>query len=206
MDRLKNLRILNLASNPLGLELNQFSDYILSLDNLVFLEDLNLSNTSLPDFPLSLINGTKNIKRLTLSNNMITFLPEGILQELTSLEYLDLSGNYFETLAPFGFNGLSALKTLVVDRMPYLKKIEQHVLQKNTSSNAMHDVFIQFVLTVHLGICWVVLIKRVILPEKSHVMAYRCYGISGMLHSITVLSAHDFIVFMILYEIRWLKN
>lgn len=129
MDRLKNLRVLNLASNPLGQELNFYSDYILSLDNLVLLETLDLSNTSLPDFPLSLIQGTKNIKRLRLANNMITYLPEGVLHELTSLEYLDLSGNWFETLVPFGFNGLSTLRILILDRMPYLKKIEQHVSQ-----------------------------------------------------------------------------
>lgn len=131
LDRIQNLRILKLGSNPLEMELNYFSDYILSLDNLIHLEQLDLSNTSLVDFPLSLINGTRNIKHLTLSNNFITYLPEGVLHNLQSLEYLDLSGNMFETLVPFLFNGLGSLNKLVLDRMPYLKTIEKHVFNYN---------------------------------------------------------------------------
>jgi Leucine-rich repeat (LRR) protein len=126
LDQLHLLRTLNLASNPLGKELNYADDYTLALDNLINLTELDMSNCSFPDFPLSLITGSVNLKRLVLRNNQISSLSDGLLHQLSELTELDLSGNWFETITPQMFLGLQSLRFLRIDKMPFLKTIEAH--------------------------------------------------------------------------------
>lgn len=130
--QLKNLRTLKLGSNRLGMELFYSEEYILRLNNLESLEELDLSNSSLPDFPLYLINGTTHLKKLSLRNNLIQFIGSGVFEQLGELTDLDLSGNLFTEIAPSQFYGLSSLHILLLDKMTQLTAIREHVsfLQK----------------------------------------------------------------------------
>ncbi|CAL8091708.1 unnamed protein product [Orchesella dallaii] len=123
---LKMLRVLNLGSNLLGMELFYMEDYILSLKNLERLEELDLSNSSLPDFPEYLINGTTHLKKLKLRDNLIQFISSGVFEEMHELTALDLSGNLFGTIEPYQFVGLRKLQTLILDKMRTLKSVQEH--------------------------------------------------------------------------------
>lgn len=125
--QLKNLRILKLGSNRLGMELFYSEEYILRLNNLERLEELDLSNSSLPDFPLYLINGTTHLKKLSLRDNLIQFIGSGVFEQLGELTALDLSGNLFSEIEPSQFYGLSSLHLLIMDKMTHLAAIREHV-------------------------------------------------------------------------------
>lgn len=129
-DSLKNLRTLKMASNKLGMELFYKEEYMLSLSGLVSLEELDLANSSLPDFPQYLIQGTTQLRSLNLRDNLITFVESGVLEQMSELERLDLSGNLFEEITPNQFSELKNLKTLVLDKMRRLKSIREHVSMK----------------------------------------------------------------------------
>ncbi|XP_046963314.1 insulin-like growth factor-binding protein complex acid labile subunit isoform X1 [Vanessa cardui] len=57
---------------------------------------LNVSNNDISSFPNNLSN-LYNLKSLDLSGNQLNSLPENALQNLTALEVLNLSRNYFES-------------------------------------------------------------------------------------------------------------
>ncbi|ODM94931.1 Leucine-rich repeat neuronal protein 2 [Orchesella cincta] len=137
---LKMLRRLNLGSNLLGMELFYMENYVLSLKNLDRLEELDLSNSSLPDFPEYLINGTTHLKKLKLRDNLIQLISNGVFEQMHELKTLDLSGNLFETLEPYQFVGLQKLQTLVVDKMITLKSIQEHAFAGLTS---LHELSCQ---------------------------------------------------------------
>lgn len=144
-EQLKGLRSLNLASNNLGLELFYGEEYMLSLANLTSLRELDLSNSSLPDFPRYLIQGTSHLRRLSLRDNLIQFISSGVFEEMGELETLDLSGNLFEEFVPNQFLGLSNIQTLVLDKMRKLTTIREHVSQRSAA--------VEFALSIKYT-CW----------------------------------------------------
>ena len=60
-------------------------------------------------------NGLSSLTGLSLSENRLTTLPEGIFTGLSSLERLDLSANSLAALPPEIFQGLSSLEELRLD-------------------------------------------------------------------------------------------
>jgi len=139
-----SLKRLVLASNPLGNELMSGDEYTLDLGGMVELEELDLSNCSFPDFPLYLFegNGTTSavtsLKKLVLKNNMISYLSDGLLHKLGHLEALDLSGNWFQRIEPYAFVGLTSLRSLRLDKMPYLESIEAHAFAGLVELKELH--------------------------------------------------------------------
>jgi len=82
-----SLKKLDISSNPLEIQ---------DLSGLHGLEELNLSDCYLSEFPVGVVN-LKHLKRLDLSGSYISEIPTSI-SELRALEYLDLSGNFFKML------------------------------------------------------------------------------------------------------------
>ena len=124
---LKYLQILNLASNQIGIAVEFHDEYPFQLSNMERLEEVDLSNNSLRDFPGNIMMGTPGVKRLYLKNNLIMFISTGTFSTFGNLEVLDLSGNLFNTLNPSAFHGLTSLHTLKLDSNNELTMIENYV-------------------------------------------------------------------------------
>ena len=108
---LHKLTELNLYQN----ELNEVPDEL--FQDLVSLEHLDLEYNKIKFAHNSCTNvfkGLSNLKRLYLTSNEIGYIPEGLFQNLISLESLDLTGNKinFEAKNPNVFRGLGKLTEL----------------------------------------------------------------------------------------------
>lgn len=127
LNQLQFLNKVNLASNQIGIGVEFYDEYEFKLINMEWLQEVDLSNNSLNDFPTSIFEGSVNIKILRLRNNMIRDIPHEAFSYLPKLEELDLSGNYLTTLVPNGFHGFKKLQTLVLNGLTDLTKIEKYV-------------------------------------------------------------------------------
>ena len=84
--------------------------------NLNFLRHLDISNN-----PLSVINqedlkGLKNVTHFIVRDCHLQNLQAAVYQEISQIEYLDLSGNRFEFIRPDEFRHLTKLKHLFLQR------------------------------------------------------------------------------------------
>ena len=77
---------------------------------------LSLDDNSLTALPEGIFRGLGNLERLDMSGNSIGALPEGVFQGLGRLELLDLWGNPFRELPDGVFQGLDSLETLYLNR------------------------------------------------------------------------------------------
>jgi hypothetical protein len=128
---LKFLKKVNLASNHIGRAVMYYDEYRFTLSNLEYLEEVNLSNNSLTDFPTVVLNGSTTIKRLFLKNHQIASLslPYGDAfhgEFFPNLEMLDLSGNFFNVITPNEFSGFKGLQKLILDGNRHLTMIEKY--------------------------------------------------------------------------------
>ncbi|KAJ8673178.1 hypothetical protein QAD02_004440 [Eretmocerus hayati] len=77
-------------------------------------EELNLTNMGLKKINRSLISDPC-LKKLSLRSNDIEGFEGGIFEDLTGLEYLDLSWNELSPTTLFSFGSVPSLKTLILD-------------------------------------------------------------------------------------------
>ncbi|KAI9099885.1 hypothetical protein DFS34DRAFT_511821 [Phlyctochytrium arcticum] len=89
--RLSHLKVLSVDDN----ELKTLPVQLGQLENIV---DLNASDNQLQDLPKDCLEGLKRMRRLFLSNNVISKLPS--LAGLSSLRRIDLDGNPLAALPP----------------------------------------------------------------------------------------------------------
>ena len=91
----------------------QIQEWIIHLDNLLEVEELDLSNTHITSIPESICKLLTNIKKLNFQTNdcSSTSLLTNI-ESLTTLEELDLRDNSFKNLPPSFFNKLTSLQKL----------------------------------------------------------------------------------------------
>lgn len=119
---LTSLQELNMGFNPLGKlheELLQHSPNLRTLD---------MSKLSLKYIPAGLFMGNlSKLERVSLAYNMMSVVPSKALAGLSSsLLHLDLSGNLFTSLGAYSFNSLGNLRSLTLDQMLRLTKIEAY--------------------------------------------------------------------------------
>nr|CAI5820613.1 unnamed protein product [Callosobruchus analis] len=101
-DGKENLEVIDLSGNKLKW---------LSLDDIPLLRDTNLSQNFFNISVIQNITRPSSLVILNLSKNKIAEIPNGIFQNFSSLEWLDLSGNHVQ-LNNRSFAGLNRLKTL----------------------------------------------------------------------------------------------
>ncbi|XP_064077751.1 leucine-rich repeat neuronal protein 3-like [Macrobrachium nipponense] len=107
MSYLTDLQELDLSANRIK-SIGQGSIFA----NLLHLKYLNVENNFLTSLYHNSLLGLTSLRHLVLSNNKITFLEEGALAELKSLQRLDLDHNLLESLYEHWFHGLEHLLTL----------------------------------------------------------------------------------------------
>ena len=116
------LSSLDLSSNPLH-DLTQAVPGPLShLSNLL---SLDMSNCSLNRLHIAFLQNSTQLTELRLSNNLLDYIPTTTLFDArATLQLLDLSQNPVTHLPSHGFHGQYGLKTLILNSMPELEKIE----------------------------------------------------------------------------------
>ena len=112
INQLKVLHIINTKTR-----LNTFRKFITrKSEEILKLEELILRDNSIAELSESFLmrNKFSNLKKLDLSNNLISTIELNSFKHLTELETLDLSNNKINFLSNAAFNGLKALKSLVL--------------------------------------------------------------------------------------------
>jgi len=93
LSHLLNLRTLNLSKNKLD-----DKSFPTVLENLVFLEELNLAGNNLTEIP-SFVMNLPRLKVLKLAENKITYIPSALFK-VSSLERLYLGDNQLSSIPP----------------------------------------------------------------------------------------------------------
>ena len=99
------------ALTNLDISENQLFHNIDQPINMTALLSITLNDNNLYSGPFLEFVNMKNLEVLDLSDNSLGYIPGGLLQ-MTSLEYLDLSGNFIEGVIPSAIGDLSKLETL----------------------------------------------------------------------------------------------
>ncbi|XP_034558190.1 carboxypeptidase N subunit 2-like [Notolabrus celidotus] len=118
---LTNLKELNLRGNLL----TTFSSKVFGLQTSN-LKELNLKGNRLTE--LSSISSLIYLTDLIVSSNQLSYLPEGIFRNFTTLENLDLSENQLSSLPETIFHDLFAIKTVYLNKNN-LSKVEANLFQ-----------------------------------------------------------------------------
>jgi Leucine-rich repeat (LRR) protein len=106
------------------------------ISNLPTLTELRIEGLSEPVFP-DLIVFPKHLKILSLRNNHLNALPQG-LAELKELELLDVGNNELLELPSF-LSELNGLNTIYLDQQPYLRFDQTfEILKKIPSLSEVH--------------------------------------------------------------------
>lgn len=114
LSHLSSLKNLDLSST----NLSKANDWVQVVNNLPFLETLNLQSCNLPNTispSLSLVNSSASLTSLDLFGNNLTssvVYPWLFNVSITNLVYLDLSLNLLKGSIPEGFGKMNALKQL----------------------------------------------------------------------------------------------
>ncbi|KAL0130696.1 hypothetical protein PUN28_002374 [Cardiocondyla obscurior] len=119
-EHLADLKVLKLAGNPFGL-----FDYrtSIAITSLSFLEELDISNCQLKNLPNIQFHNANYLKKLDLSRNNLTVVPEA-LEGIKTLEHLSLDGNPIRVINKANvFPSLPALRELTMREMPNLTEI-----------------------------------------------------------------------------------
>jgi Leucine-rich repeat (LRR) protein len=107
---------------------NWFSDLEKAKQNAEQVYYLDLTLQKLTSFPMEICTAFPNLRHLYIGYNKFTSLPDE-LGNLTTLEYLDLSGNYLLKKLPEGLKNLTALKKLEIKDMKYMPQSEIDLLR-----------------------------------------------------------------------------
>lgn len=114
-------------------------DSFSSLKNLTI---LSLSGNNIKFIPMDAfrVSGNKYLplERLCLRVNRITDIPTSALQNLTYLDFLDLSQNLFQIIHPDSFKGLLRLTVLYLNSLPYLARIEEGAIRNLLNLQELH--------------------------------------------------------------------
>ncbi|XP_018402021.1 PREDICTED: leucine-rich repeats and immunoglobulin-like domains protein 2 [Cyphomyrmex costatus] len=158
-EHIADLEVLNLSGNPFGV-----LDYrtSIAISSLSYLEELDISYCQLRELPNHQFHNAKHLKKLNLTSNQLTVLPNS-LEEAGTLEYLSLDGNPIRAidrtnafpdlkmlrelslrgmsnLTVIGNGGLSALtglESLYVENCWKLERIEEYAMALTTTEGTM---------------------------------------------------------------------
>ncbi|XP_026672039.1 protein artichoke isoform X2 [Ceratina calcarata] len=103
-EHLKNVRYLNLSSNPL------FGGFPPVFPSSVV--DLDVSRTDLNVLPAILLRNLESLERISLADNRLERIEEGTFDRLENLSRINLSGNRIESISNAAFVGLTGLYEL----------------------------------------------------------------------------------------------
>lgn len=108
---------------------NWFTDMesALAKPNDVFYLDLTL--VKLTTFPMEIVTSFPNLKELYLGYNKFTVLPDE-LGNISTIEYLDLSGNYLLKTLPEGLKNLTQLKKIEIKDHKFMPETEIQKLRE----------------------------------------------------------------------------
>ena len=96
----------------LDLSHNDIEYLSLTLGNLYFMIELNISYNFITEFPSSLFTGLNNLLTLDVSFNQITHLQGEVFGGLTNLVVLNIHGNNIKYIIPSAFDGMKNVAEL----------------------------------------------------------------------------------------------
>lgn len=92
---------------------------------------LTLGSNVIKDIEKASFNTLLNLDLIDLSFNNLTYIPTMQLSKLSKLKELDLSGNRFTEVRPVAFQSLFQLRTLRLNRLWHLNKIDTRAFVDN---------------------------------------------------------------------------